>query len=785
MLSRRLSTFAAVICCAASLITPATRSVAQTTPDLAVQVSVGGEHSCVLTTSGRVRCWGSDRNSNKATVPADLGVATAIAVGDAGTCAIVSGALKCWGQWSGGDIAAPDSLDSVEAVVVSGETWCILTTAGQPKCWGNNYVGQAGVPASPQTSRLLSVDAGRSCALTTDSRVYCWSNNNWFNINGSEIPGARKFTGNTNYLCFLGSNADPNAFHCGGWDPLSYLVPLQQVRQALDYDAEGANICVIDLHNTVHCAGPDPAVNAAPGDLSGAISVAVGARHACAVTEDGEVRCWGANDYGQATPPADLQRPGLPESLRPAMRTTTGVNVAWAAPSGGGSIDSYLLEYSTDVGAHWNERQVPATQSPNFTIRDLKPAMSLSIRVSAVNAIGSGATTPTIETSTTGTNSFNLMFTDARGLPLSGGEVRWRLADNTAWSSHTFGLTSTGTVDVLAAPAGAANVTFTNAMTSEGALVNGSIPVTLGTTLPSFSIPESGVSRFAVHVSLPNGVPVSDARVAVIEPQTSANLLGLAFAVPLALASSKTDEFGNASVTSITSLGHVTSARITFDDGEITQSKIVNLDSPQTSVELDLMPWVQSSTAAVAAAAGKATSISVSAAEPALPSLRRGVAGHPVSGIQVSLTALPGLRLAKCRGVASGTTGPNGKATLTLCPLNSGTARLKVKGATGSRLIDIRVPGSPGSPRDVKGRSTSSGGAIVTWQAPSYIGAKKLTGYEVTLKYGATVKTLQLSAKTQSASFAGLPNAIRCSFSVRAKLGANASNPVVGSVSVA
>jgi len=33
--------------------------------------------------------------------------------------------------------------------------------------------------------------------------------------------------------------------------------------------------------------------------LTGAVSVATSGTHACALLEDGSVKCWGNNDYGQ------------------------------------------------------------------------------------------------------------------------------------------------------------------------------------------------------------------------------------------------------------------------------------------------------------------------------------------------------------------------------------------------------------------------------------------------------------------------------------------------------
>jgi alpha-tubulin suppressor-like RCC1 family protein len=32
--------------------------------------------------------------------------------------------------------------------------------------------------------------------------------------------------------------------------------------------------------------------------------ISSGMKHACAVAKDGEVHCWGRNDYGESTPPS-------------------------------------------------------------------------------------------------------------------------------------------------------------------------------------------------------------------------------------------------------------------------------------------------------------------------------------------------------------------------------------------------------------------------------------------------------------------------------------------------
>jgi alpha-tubulin suppressor-like RCC1 family protein len=81
-----------------------------------VSVSAGGEHTCAVTSTGAVKCWGynvygqlGDGTLGSADVPVDIvglssGVVS-VSAGAAHTCALTStGAVECWGGNPDGEL---------------------------------------------------------------------------------------------------------------------------------------------------------------------------------------------------------------------------------------------------------------------------------------------------------------------------------------------------------------------------------------------------------------------------------------------------------------------------------------------------------------------------------------------------------------------------------------------------------------------------------------------------------------------------------------------------------
>ena len=170
------------------------------------QVAAGGNHTCGLSTNGRIWCWG-DNSAGQAggtggavSIPRVLpGTRTyrQVSTGYMHTCAIDEEDVAwCWGSnaaGQGGNVATMGS-DSREPRRVAGETrwkWigagefhtCGVSTGGLAFCWGHNDAEQLGRPGGDSHRPLRVAGAGytrvtagsqHSCGLRANGAVVCW-----------------------------------------------------------------------------------------------------------------------------------------------------------------------------------------------------------------------------------------------------------------------------------------------------------------------------------------------------------------------------------------------------------------------------------------------------------------------------------------------------------------------------------------------------------------------------------------------------------------------------------
>ena len=133
-----------------------------------VSISAGWKHTCAVKSDATVKCWGwnnggqigdgtvTDRTTPTAVEGLPEG-AKAVSAGRMHTCALtVSGAVKCWGfngvgQLGNGKIlpsSAPVDVESLSGGVTSISAGlshnCAATSTGGLKCWGIGSSGQLG-----------------------------------------------------------------------------------------------------------------------------------------------------------------------------------------------------------------------------------------------------------------------------------------------------------------------------------------------------------------------------------------------------------------------------------------------------------------------------------------------------------------------------------------------------------------------------------------------------------------------------------------------------------------
>jgi alpha-tubulin suppressor-like RCC1 family protein len=283
-------------------------------------IGMFNQHTCALSTSGGVKCWGSngdgrlgDGTTTQRSTPVDVtGLTSGVAAVSAGglhTCALTtSGGVKCWGYNFNGQIGDGTSTARTTAVDVTGLTSgvsavstgqshsCALTTAGGVKCWGYNLYGQLGdgsttdrltaVDVTGLTSGAAAVSSGyfHTCALTTSGGAKCWGQNTNGQIGDgttTQRSTAVDVTGLTSGVSSI--VAGPSAHTCAVTSTGGVKCWGQNTNGQL---GDGS----VTQRNT--------AVDAT-GLTSGIKSIALGIGHSCALSQSGAVLCWGENSQGE------------------------------------------------------------------------------------------------------------------------------------------------------------------------------------------------------------------------------------------------------------------------------------------------------------------------------------------------------------------------------------------------------------------------------------------------------------------------------------------------------
>jgi alpha-tubulin suppressor-like RCC1 family protein len=205
-------------------------------------------------------------------------------------------------------------------------TICALA-GGDVYCWGRNQNGQTGYPVTPYGTEIwqppravnlgdvslvqISTGANANCGLDDEGFVRCWG----YDVNDGSLgyPGISQ----------IGADRDP-AFDYqlmrGGDAGISDGIDAGPVTPGLPIGA-------VDLGDFDGMPGPDPATH-----------VEVGPDRACAIMENGAVRCWGEDTAGLLGYGTGVSYIGLTDSPAQAYEKIgyADVKIFGPLPSDGG-----------------------------------------------------------------------------------------------------------------------------------------------------------------------------------------------------------------------------------------------------------------------------------------------------------------------------------------------------------------------------------------------------------------------------------------------------------------
>lgn len=284
-------------------------------------ITLGSSHACALTSAGAVKCWGHNiygQVGSGSTTPSNVSTPitvfasgiVAVKAGGVHTCVLTSsGGVKCWGNntWGAvGDGTYTARYSPVDVVgltsgvsqlfsATGGYYSCVITTSGSAKCWGmndyrqlgNNNTSDSSVPVDVLglTSPVLSLAMGyaQTCALTSTNGVKCWGYNN----NGQVGDGTT--THRASPVDVVGLTSGVSSIRAGGQQTCALLT-------------NGSTKCwggnwYSQLGDTTTSNRSSPVT--VLGIPTNVTKISASGLNACALLSNNTAKCWGGNEYGQ------------------------------------------------------------------------------------------------------------------------------------------------------------------------------------------------------------------------------------------------------------------------------------------------------------------------------------------------------------------------------------------------------------------------------------------------------------------------------------------------------
>jgi alpha-tubulin suppressor-like RCC1 family protein len=384
-----------------------------------VFVAAGTSTSCSVGADGKVRCWGNNSDG-------ELGI-------------------NSWGGPVGGGyntpqmvmVSASTPLDTIVEVAVGFAHACARTSIGNVWCWGGNPYGELGDGTTtaryyathvPGISNVIGLAAGTSdtCALLANHTVSCWGDNEWGQLgNGNQqssstptavagLVNVSAIVPQLSGMCALANGIAKcwgrnDAGQMGnGTTSAAQLTPTPVSLSGIASLSRGgyaSTTCAVLADGGAKCwgynwfgqtgsgtSGNNQLTPVSLGATGGSPpnEIAMGWKHGCARTADGNLSCWGSNDLGQlgnnSTTPSNVPVYNqIPQWMSPSQRlaVTAESNSACAISSALGSVACWGVGAEGELG---NGTQTARQASP-VGVSGLSNVVALAASASTFEAL--------------------------------------------------------------------------------------------------------------------------------------------------------------------------------------------------------------------------------------------------------------------------------------------------------------------------------------------------------------------------------------------------------------
>lgn len=299
-------------------------------------VAAGGTMTCVTFEDGTVRCCGAEgvRRGARGTsaVPGISGVVE-LALGAAHSCArLDDDSVICWGsngfgQIGDGTIEGPRGptpvvgLTNATAIAAGDYHSCAIVAGGKVMCWGRGDLNALGGPAprpplgaKPKTAEEPAVSAADPggppsliSGITGATSMALGQRHGCLIWRGGRVACFGEDESNQLGTFVASTPAKPKP----GAKPTSRLVTVKGVEGATILALGARHACAVVDDGNIRCWGDNSKGQLGDGttsprneavlvaDVANAKALALGAEHSCALLENGAVRCWGDNAHNQ------------------------------------------------------------------------------------------------------------------------------------------------------------------------------------------------------------------------------------------------------------------------------------------------------------------------------------------------------------------------------------------------------------------------------------------------------------------------------------------------------